>query len=183
MTAQPRPPTPLIGFSAFSGTGKTTLLTQLIPVLRQRGLRLAVIKHAHHAFDVDYPGKDSYELRKADACQVLISSARRKVLVTEMGDHPEATLEELFNELDHDRLDLVLVEGFKRERFNKIELHRAALNKPYLYPGDDAIIALATDSIDDSQRPVPVLDLNQPEQIADFIIDSVVNRQPAEIAS
>jgi molybdopterin-guanine dinucleotide biosynthesis adapter protein len=161
--------TPVIGFSAYSGTGKTTLLTRVIPLLRQRHLRIAVIKHAHHGFEIDHPGKDSFELRKADTYQVLISSSKRKALITEFTDQPEPTFRELLEDLDHSRLDLILVEGFKREHFDKIELHRAALGKPYLYLQDDDIIAVATDHELEMTKSLPVLDLNQPEQIAQFI--------------
>ena len=136
--------------------------------MRQKHLCLAVIKHAHHDFEIDHQGKDSFELRKADACQVLVSSAKRKALITEFDDSKtEPTLSELIAELDHTRLDLVLVEGFKQEHFDKIELHREALAKPYMHDQDPDIIALATD------HPVltdlPLLDINNPAQIADFI--------------
>ena len=164
--------TPIIGFSAFSGTGKTTLLTQLIPLLREKKLCLAVIKHAHQGFEVDHPGKDSFELRKADACQVLISSARRKALITEFDEHQhEPDLDSLINDLDHSKLDLILVEGFKREHFAKIELHRKALGKPYLFTEDSDIIALATDH--SVTTDLPVLDINRPQGIADFIYTRV----------
>lgn len=163
--------TPVVGFSAYSGTGKTTLLKQLIPLLREKQLRLAVIKHAHHGFEIDHPGKDSFELRKARACQVLISSARRKALVTEFDEgQQEPALGELLKDLDHGKIDLVLVEGFKRAHFSKIELHRSALGKPYLYEHDSDIIALAADHIVASH--LPVLDINDPQQVADFIQDA-----------
>lgn len=161
--------TPVIGFSAYSGTGKTTLLTRIIPLLRQCKLRLAVIKHAHRGFDIDHPGKDSFELRKADTYQVLISSSRRKALITEFNEQPESTLSELIDDLDHDHIDLILVEGFKSEHFTKIELHRSELNKPYLYQQDEDIIALATDHPVNPTKQLPVLDINQPKQIAEFI--------------
>lgn len=161
--------TPVIGFSAYSGTGKTTLLTKVIPLLRRCNLRLAVIKHAHEGFEIDQPGKDSFEIRKADSYQVLISSNKRKALITEYGDQPESTLNELIGELDHRHIDLILVEGFKREHFDKIELHRAALNKPFLYPQDDDIVALATDHAVIMTKDLPLLDINNPEQIAKFI--------------
>lgn len=164
--------TPVIGFSAYSGTGKTTLLKKLIPLLREKGLRLAVIKHAHHDFEIDHPGKDSFELRKAAANQVLISSARRKALITEFdAEQQEPSLEALIEELDHSNLDLVLVEGFKREHFNKIELNRASFQRPFLYPEDGDIIALATDR--EVPTELPVLDINQPGDIAEFIYQSV----------
>jgi len=161
---------PVIGFSAFSGTGKTTLLKKIIVLLRQRDIRLALIKHAHHAFEIDYPGKDSFELRKAGAYQMLISSATRKALVTEFEPfQEEPTLPDLINDLDHANIDLILVEGFKREHFAKIELHRAALNKPYLFQNDQDIIALASDHELKLETDLQLLDLNQPEMIADFI--------------
>jgi molybdopterin-guanine dinucleotide biosynthesis protein MobB len=160
---------PVIGFSAYSGTGKTTLLTKVIPLLRLCKLRLAVIKHAHEDFDIDQPGKDSFEIRKADTYQVLISSQKRKALITEYGDQPESSLSELIDDLDHSHLDLILVEGFKREHFDKIELHRADLNKPFLYQQDDDIVALATDQPVTMTKDLPLLDINKPEQIAGFI--------------
>ncbi len=161
--------TPVIGFSAYSGTGKTTLLKKVIPLLRMCNLRLAVIKHAHEGFDVDQPGKDSFEIRKADTYQVLISSSKRKALITEYGDQAESSLNDLIEELDHSRIDLILVEGFKREHFDKIELHRAGLDKPYLYPQDSDIVALATDTPVIMTKNLPLLDINKPEQIAGFI--------------
>ena len=164
--------TPVIGFSAFSGTGKTTLLTRIIPLLREKGLRLGVIKHAHHGFEIDHPGKDSFELRKADAYQVLISSGRRKALVTEFSaEQSEPRLDELLDDLDHETLDLVLVEGFKRDHFAKVELHRHALAKPYLFVTDPDIVALATDHQVDTH--LPILDINEPREIADFICEFV----------
>jgi molybdopterin-guanine dinucleotide biosynthesis adapter protein len=161
--------TPVIGFSAYSGTGKTTLLKQVIPLLRECGIRLAVIKHAHEGFEIDHPGKDSFELRKADTYQVLISSGKRKALITEFSGQPEPTLGELIADLDHSRIDLVLVEGFKREHFDKIELHRSDLGKPYLYLQDQDIIAIATDHELAMVNTLPVFDINQPQQIAEFI--------------
>jgi len=164
---------PIVGFAAYSGTGKTTLLTQIIPLLGQLKLRLAVIKHAHHDFDIDHPGKDSYELRHAGASQMLISSAKRKALISEMDDQTEPGLQELVRDLNQNSLDLILVEGFKREHFAKIELHRAALAKPYLYESDQDIVALATDHHISTSRSIPLLDLNQPRQIADFIYKTI----------
>jgi len=164
--------TPIIGFSAFSGTGKTTLLTQLIPILKDRGLRLAIIKHAHHDFDVDYPQKDSYKLRHAGARQMLISSAKRFALMTELSDQQqELSLSELLEHIDHNQTDLILVEGFKRETFMKIELHRPKLGHPLLCHKDDNIIALASDEIIASvPSHLPLLDLNNVPSIADFIL-------------
>ncbi len=172
MTATKLPP--VIGFSAYSGTGKTTLLKKIIVLLRQRDLRLAVIKHAHHDFEIDHPGKDSFELRKADAYQMLISSSKRKALITEFASfQQEPTLNELINDLDHENIDLILVEGFKREHFAKIEIHRKSLDKPYLFENDSDIIALATDHPVNTTTDLMLLDMNKPEVIADFIFNLV----------
>ncbi len=162
-------PRPILGFVAFSGTGKTTLLEQLIPLLRERGIRIALLKHAHHDFDIDKPGKDSYRLRKAGASQVMVASARRWALITE---HPqeqkEPQLPELLKHLDPEQCDLLLVEGFKHEHYPKIELQREALGKPPLYPDDPHIIAIACDT-PQVKAPIPVLDINRPQTIGDFI--------------
>ncbi len=163
---------PVIGFCAYSGTGKTTLLKKVIPLLRARGLRIAVIKHAHHDFEIDHPGKDSIELRQAGAGQVLVSSKNRKAIIVELeNNQPEPTLSELINDLDHSKLDMILIEGFKQEAYHKIELHRASLNKPMLYKKDPNIIAIATDHVHSSH--LPVLDINQTEQIVDFMLEYV----------
>ena len=160
----------LLGFAAFSGTGKTELLTRLLPVLAGRGLQIGVIKHAHHTFDIDTPGKDSYRLREAGAEEVLISSSQRWALMHELAeDEEEMRLEELATKLDVDSLDLVLVEGFKHGVFPKIELCRPKLGHPYLYPEDSNILALATDAPPPPDLLLPHLDLNDPEAIATFI--------------
>lgn len=163
------PSVPVLGFAAFSGTGKTTLLARLIPLLRARGLRVAMIKHAHHEFDVDKPGKDSYELRKAGASQILIASSRRWALIHENEPIREPRLDELLSRLDTTGLDLVLVEGFKNERYPKIELRRRGLNRPLLFLEDPSVIALASDEDITGGHQLPVLDINDPEKIADFI--------------
>ena len=167
---------PVIGFVAASGTGKTTLLQQLIACLRERGLAIGLIKHSHHDFDIDIPGKDSYVLRKAGATQVMVASRRRWALMTETPDqHGDPDLASLLPRLDTDRLDLVLVEGFKHEAFPKIELHRATMNRPLLYPSDPHIIAVASDEpLPDVS--LPVLDLNDPDAIAGFLLTQL--RQP-----
>jgi len=165
---------PVIGFSAFSGTGKTTLLKKVIGELRARDIRIAVIKHAHHDFDIDHPGKDSYELRKADVYQTLISSSRRKALITEFEPYQtEPTLNDLIADLDHANIDLILVEGFKQEHFAKIELHRAGLDKPFLFQNDDDIIALAADHPVDTQNDLLLLDMNDAQAVADFIYNLI----------
>lgn len=170
---------PIVGFAAFSGTGKTTLLKELLPLLRERGLRVGVVKHAHHSFEMDYPGKDSYELRKSGAAQMLIASRARWALVVERARDREPLLDEVLLELDQASLDLILVEGFKEERFPKIELHRPSLRRPLLFPDDDAIIAVATDApLDDTAR-LPQLDLNRPAAIAAFIVEYVAELNPA----
>ncbi|MFQ6372099.1 bifunctional molybdopterin-guanine dinucleotide biosynthesis adaptor protein MobB/molybdopterin molybdotransferase MoeA [Shewanella sp. YIC-542] len=163
-------PIPVLGFCAYSGTGKTTLLKQLIPVLKQRGLRLAVLKHAHHDFDVDIPGKDSYEMRKAGARQLLVASHVRWALMTEDPQESDPDLEHLLQQLEADQADLVLVEGFKKLALPKIELHRAALGKPFIYTEDPNILAVAC--CDDTQLPAQIqrLDINNIQQIADFVL-------------
>jgi len=163
---------PILGFSAWSGTGKTTLLRQLIPALGERGLRVSVIKHAHHHFDLDVPGKDSFELRKAGAVQTVICTATRMAQITEF-DSPaeEPGLEQIINGLDTERIDLVLVEGYKTIEFPKIELHRAEIGKPCLYPEDDSVIALACDVPPADDIGIPLLDINDVEAIARFICE------------
>ena len=164
-------PFPLLGFAAYSGTGKTELLTRLIPLLSARGLRIGMVKHAHHEFDIDRPGKDSHRLRKAGARVMLISSARRSALMRELApDEPEPGLAELLARIDPGAVDLVLVEGFKRESLPKIELCRPALGHPYLYPEDPDIVALATDAPPPPELALPHLDLNDPSAVADFIL-------------
>ena len=169
---------PIVGFAAFSGTGKTTLLKELLVLLSARGLRVGVVKHAHHSFEMDHPGKDSYELRKSGAAQMLIASRARWALVVERTRDREPRLDEVLLELDQAALDLILVEGFKDERFAKIELHRPSLRRPLLCTDDDAIIAVATDAPLDNTRDLPQLDLNRPEVIAAFIVDYVAKENP-----
>lgn len=164
-------PLPVLGFAAWSGTGKTTLLTRLIPWLRARNLRVALIKHAHHDFDIDHPGKDSYALRQAGAGQVLIASRRRFAWMMEHEQETEPVLSVLVSRLDTSRLDLVLVEGFRHECFPKIELHRPALGRPLLFPDDDSIIAVACDAPLSVAAPIPVLDLNDPPAIGSFMLE------------
>lgn len=159
---------PVLGFAAYSGTGKTTLLLKLIPLLKQEGIRVALIKHAHHEFDIDIPGKDSYELRKAGADQVVVASAKRCALIKESHIHEDPRLEDLIKQLDLAYLDLVLVEGFRHAPFPKIELHRPSLNKSLIFPQDSNIIAVATDEVIDT-GDMKRLDINQPAEIALFI--------------
>ncbi len=160
---------PQLGFVGFSGAGKTTLLTAVLPLLVRRGIRVGMVKHAHHNFDIDHPGKDSYELRKAGATQMLIASSRRWALMSESTGDADPRLDDLVAQLDHSRLDLILVEGFKHERFAKIEVHRPALGHPLLLEYDDSIIAVACDAVITLTTLRPQLDLNNPTQIADFV--------------
>ena len=160
---------PLLGFAAFSGTGKTTLLKKIIPLLRLNQINVGLIKHSHHDFEIDYPGKDSYELRKSGANPVMLSSSHRRAIITERRGIEEPVLAEELSYFDQTGLDLILVEGFKRERFPKIELHRPVLGKPLLFPDDDTIIAIATDAELAATPDIPKLDINDPEQIAGFI--------------
>ncbi len=169
---------PILGFSAYSGTGKTTLLRQVIPALKQRGLRVSVVKHAHHHFDLDFPGKDSYELRKAGADQTVICTMTRMAMITEFSEpEEEPDFHQIIASLDSSRADIILVEGYKDIRFPKIELHRAALNKPYLYQNDDSVIAIACDAELPDDAIIPVLDINDIESIARFIYDDFYCRQ------
>jgi len=161
---------PVLGFAAWSGTGKTTLLVQLLPRLRERGLRVGMLKHAHHSFEVDQPGKDSYELRKAGASPMLVASSRRWALMADLEQEREPVLQEMLDRLDQLQLDVILVEGFKHEAFPKIELHRPAVGKGLLFPEDANVIAIATDAPLAQIAPLPVLDLNDVEAIADFVV-------------
>ena len=169
LTPSSLPSPPLLGFAAYSGTGKTTLLERLIPLLRTEGLRIGLIKQTHHDFEIDQPGKDSYRLRKAGAVQTLLASRHRWALIGENEEAREPSLEELVQRLDHSGLDLILVEGFKHEPFPKIELHRPELGRAPLHSDDDTIIAVACDQAIETVCGIPRLDLNDPEQIAQFI--------------
>ena len=168
---------PILGFAAYSGTGKTTLLLKLLPLLKQRGLRVGMVKHAHHSFEVDYPGKDSYELRKSGADQVLIASRHRWALMVERQRERDPRLDEVLLELDQGSLDLILVEGFKQESYAKVELHRPSMERPLLYPRDDSIVAIASDAplhnVPAHAREVPRLNLNDPHAIADFVVTRI----------
>lgn len=159
---------PILAIAAWSGTGKTTLLKRLIPALCERGIRPGLIKHTHHNMDVDKPGKDSYELRKAGAAQTLVASQQRWALMTETPDEAPLDLTFLASRMDHTKLDLVLVEGFKHEPVAKILLFRAdAGHRLEELEIDDNVIAIASDVT--LATIVPVLDLNDVAEIADFI--------------
>jgi molybdopterin-guanine dinucleotide biosynthesis protein B len=158
----------VFGLAGWSGSGKTTLMRALIPALTRRGLSVSTMKHAHHAFDVDQPGKDSYEHRTAGATQVLVASAERWALMHELRGTAEPTTEELIRLMTP--VDLVLIEGFKQEEHDKLEVHRPALGKPLLCAEDRHIVAVASDG-QPGNIPVPLLDLDDVEAIADFVID------------
>jgi molybdopterin-guanine dinucleotide biosynthesis protein B len=164
----------LLGLAGWSGSGKTALLTRLIPHLAARGLRIATLKHAHHDFEVDLPGKDSYEHRKAGATEVIVSSARRWVQMHELGAGPEATLAQLLRRLSP--CDLVLVEGFKAQPHPKMEVFRAALGQPPLHPHDKHMVAIASD------RPfpdthLPVADYHNTAAVGEVVL---THAQPLE---
>jgi molybdopterin-guanine dinucleotide biosynthesis protein B len=156
----------VLGIVGWSGSGKTTLITKLIPLLAKRGIRIATLKHAHHSFDVDQPGKDSYEHRKAGACEVIVSSARRWVQMHEIGTDAEATLPELLRRLSP--CDLVLVEGFKTERHPKLEVFRSAVGKAPLHPQDSRIVAIASDH-EFPDAGVPIVDINDIPAVGDMV--------------
>jgi molybdopterin-guanine dinucleotide biosynthesis protein B len=160
---------PVLGFVAFSGTGKTTLLSQVIPILREQGVRCAVIKHSHHDFEIDRPGKDSHRLREAGADQVILASPHRTFWVREGDGVTEPRLDDLVERLDAAGLDLVLVEGFRGEPVPKIEVHRPSLGTPLLCVEDRSIIALACDEAPGQAVSVPLLPLNDPAVVAAFI--------------
>jgi molybdopterin-guanine dinucleotide biosynthesis protein B len=155
----------LIGLAGWSGAGKTTLIRALIPALRARGLTVSTIKHAHHAFDVDTPGKDSFVHREAGASEVLVSSSQRLALMRELRGAAEPSLAELLQRLSP--VDLVLVEGFKADRHVKLEIHRLETRKPFLFPSDPKIRAIATDA--PGAFPIPRFDLEAVGAIADWV--------------
>jgi molybdopterin-guanine dinucleotide biosynthesis protein B len=161
----------IIGLAGWSGSGKTTLLVKVIPRLVARGLTVSTLKHAHHAFDIDQPGKDSHGHRLAGATEVLIGSANRWALIHELRGAAEPTLGALLAKLSH--VDLVLVEGYKRERHPKLEVYRAVVGKPLLHPQDPAIVAIAADE-PLLQATVPVVDLDDIERIADVLVRHAV---------
>ena len=160
---------PVLGIAAWSGTGKTTLLERLLPALRQRGLRVAVIKHAHHAFDVDQPGKDSHRLRQAGASPMLVASRARVALMMETPGREEADLAALIEMVRPQRPDLVLVEGFKAWPLPKLELYRPAVGKPLRVAEDPWVRAVASDASLALPAGVEALDLNDLEALADWI--------------
>ncbi len=163
----------VVGFAGFSGSGKTTLVERLIPALKLRGLRVSVAKHAHHAFDIDQPGKDTFRHREAGAFEVVVASERRLALMREFERPAKLSVHELLAEL-YDGVDWVLVEGFKSSNLLKVEVWRAEAGKPARYMDDDFIVAIATDS--PAALPMatlrPVLDLNDPDAVAQWLVDN-----------
>ena len=163
----------VVGFAGYSGSGKTTLVEKLIPSLKLRGLRVSVIKHAHHKFDIDHPGKDTFRHRQAGAFEVVVASTNRLALIREFEQPAELTVHHLIAEL-YEGVDWVLVEGFKHSDLQKIEVWRAASGKPTRYQDDDYVVAIATDS--PGQLPAatlrPVLDLNDADAVADFLVNN-----------
>lgn len=159
----------VFGIAGYSGSGKTTLLEKLIPQLTARGLTVSVIKHAHHGFDIDRPGKDSYRHREAGASEVLLSCGNRWALMHERREEPEPTLNELLGHLSP--CDLVLIEGFKQEPVPKLEVYRPENGKPPLFPERSDIVAVATDA--DMAIELPKLPLNDYAAIADFVIQTM----------
>jgi molybdopterin-guanine dinucleotide biosynthesis adapter protein len=169
----------VFGIAGFSGSGKTTLIEKLIPLFSTRGLTVSLIKHAHHSFDVDQPGKDSYRHRRAGAGEVLVTSSRRWVLMHELGGVAEPELQEQLQHLAP--CDLVLIEGFKRDAFPKLEIHRLANGKPLLQPDDPHIVAIACDT-PLPKTNVPVIDLNDIERIVDVLLEHAVPLQSTAAA-
>jgi molybdopterin-guanine dinucleotide biosynthesis adapter protein len=171
----------VIGLSGWSGAGKTTLLTRVIPLLLAKGLRVSVIKHAHHDFDVDVPGKDSWVHRQSGATEVLVASSRRWALMHELRDAAEPRLPELLSRMS--RVDLVVIEGFKREPHAKIEVHRVANHKPLLFPEDPDVVGIATDAV--VATTLPMVHLDDVEAIAALMqraaipVEQVLARSPS----
>jgi molybdopterin-guanine dinucleotide biosynthesis protein B len=161
----------IIGLAGWSGSGKTTLVTKVIPCLIARGLKVSTLKHAHHGFDLDQPGKDSFMHRTAGAIEVIVSSAKRFAILHELREEPEWDLPDLVAKMS--AVDLVLVEGFKRDPFPKLEIHRAANGKPLIHPGDRHVVAIAAD-IALPQAKVPVVHLDDVEAIADLLVRHAV---------
>jgi molybdopterin-guanine dinucleotide biosynthesis protein B len=169
----------VMGLAGWSGSGKTTLMTRLLPELIGRGLTVSTMKHAHHSFDIDQPGKDSYVHRSAGATEVVVSSANRWALMHENRGAAEPTAGELMQHMTP--VDLLIIEGFKREPHPKIEIYRQANGKPLLHPEDPHIVAVASDS-PLPEVSLPVLPLDDIRAIADFVLDhcGLTSRRPAE---
>jgi molybdopterin-guanine dinucleotide biosynthesis protein B len=161
------------GFAGYSGAGKTTLVERLIPALKARGLRVSVVKHAHHRFDIDHPGKDTFRHRQAGAFEVVVASDRRLALMREFEQPAQLTVHHLLAEL-YEGVDWVLVEGFRESNLHKLEVWRAGAAHPARYPEDDFIVAIVTDSPDKLPETTlrPVLDLNDAEAVAAWLVDN-----------
>lgn len=169
-------PIPVLGIcAAGSNAGKTTLISQLIPELSKLGIRTSVVKHAHHRFDIDHPGKDSYKIREAGAVQTLVASDKRWAIITELARTPdpvnEIDLESMLELLDPSFADLILVEGFKHAKIPKIEVYRPALGLPALHEHDQQILAVASDAAINPKRNLRQLNLNNPSEITQFICE------------
>lgn len=162
----------VVGFAGFSGSGKTTLVESLIGALKIRGLRVSVVKHAHHAFDIDHPGKDTFRHREAGAFEVIVASSKRVALMREFEREADLNVHHLLAEL-YEGVDWVLVEGFKQSDLLKIEVHRPSAGKPALYNDDDFIVAIATDEPQafEGKTLRPVLDVNSADAVAQWLID------------
>ncbi|HGJ5884282.1 molybdopterin-guanine dinucleotide biosynthesis protein MobB [Arsenophonus sp.] len=165
---------PLLGITAYSGTGKTTLLKKVIPLLAKKNIQVGIIKHTHHDMDIDKPNKDSYQLRQAGTKQTLISCQQRWALMTETSNNTALDLAYLANQFAPQQTDLILVEGFKEERIPKIALYRATSNRPFLDIMDQYVIAVASD--DKQATQLLQLDINSPEQIADYIANWLTDK-------
>nr|QXF14428.1 hypothetical protein BCCFPMHH_00034 [uncultured bacterium] len=168
-------PLPLLGFAAYSGTGKTTLLEQLITILSEQGFKVGLIKHSHHDIELDKPGKDSFRLRQAGASQVILAGKQRSICFHEQQQPSDRSLIKQLSLLDTAELDLVLVEGYRDQAFAKIELHRAILNKPYIYTDDQHVIALVSDTHVESCA-LPQFQFTQVTELIAFIKQSVINK-------
>ncbi len=164
-------PMRIIGLAGWSGSGKTTLIKKVLPCLIGRGLKVSTLKHAHHGFDLDQPGKDSFFHRAAGATEVVVSSAKRFAILHELREEAEWDLPDLVAKMSP--ADLVLVEGYKRDAFPKLEVHRAANGKPLIQPEDPYVVAIASD-VPLPQAKVPVIDLDDIEGIADLLMASAV---------
>jgi molybdopterin-guanine dinucleotide biosynthesis protein B len=161
----------MIGLAGWSGSGKTTLITKVLPVLIRRGLKVSTLKHAHHGFDLDQPGKDSFMHRAAGASEVIISSAKRWAVLHELREEPEWNMPALLQKITP--VDLVLVEGYKRESFPKIEVYRIENGKPLLHAEDGYIVAIASNTPLPGVK-LPVIDLNDIEAVADALLRHAV---------
>ena len=168
----------VFGFAGWSGSGKTTLIEAVIPKLTARGLTVSLVKHAHHAFDIDHPGKDSYRHRAAGCTEVLISSAARWALMHELRGGPELSLFDALAQLS--RCDIVLVEGYKRAPIPKLEVWRAALGKPLLHPQDPQIVAVAADPVGAAGGALPELPLTDAVAVATFIAGAAAAWRPPD---